>query len=604
MAEVKTTEQTAMGTSVLKKHSISTFSLFLLILTLVAGGYFGIEDMVSSSGPGLAILILLIFPLFWSIPQALYACELGSALPDEGGYYVWVKRAFGEFWGYQVGWWRTISCYVDSAVYVVLAVAYVETFLDMPGWAAYLMKAGIILFFTWINYRGIEEMSKITSALMIFVLATLAVFVVLGIINWQYNPVSPFVPEGQTLGQSLGLGIALAIWIYSGYESMGTMAGEITNPKAITKATLLTIPAVILLYVLPIIFGLASYGNYADWAAEGGVSFVTIAASYGIPGLGLCFLLGAVACNLSLYNSYLASASRGFFVIANDNLSPKVLCKVNKKHGTPHIAIFSMTIVNLVLVCFDFTSLLIIDVIFFMFAYLVWFLAGIALRIKEPELPRPFKIPGGVGFLITITIAPIIICVTAFFTNGVSYLIGGAAGLLSGPLTYILFKKKYGGIDGVKTLTKGQKKSTALLTAVILVCVAIGGFMYHNQNSAATAYFDTVGPALTDSYAVDEQHYSVGQDSFYLDLTDPDNDNVTAVIWYYQGETSGDIYIGETYDNEVAFAEAAFRQYEKLLYNGDLLMDYASIYNDEYNFYVEYGETYTSPDDIVSYLTE
>ena len=170
----KQTETKLEGSGALKKHTMSTFSLFLLILTLVAGGYFGIEDMVPASGPGFAILILLIFPLFWSIPQALYACELGSALPEEGGYYVWVKRAFGEFWGYQVGWWRTISCYVDSAVYVVLAVAYITTFIDIPGWSAYLLKAGIILFFTWINYRGIEEMSKITSGLMIFVLGTLA----------------------------------------------------------------------------------------------------------------------------------------------------------------------------------------------------------------------------------------------------------------------------------------------------------------------------------------------------------------------------------------------------------------------------------------------
>lgn len=314
--------------------------------------------------------------------------------------------------------------------------------------------------------------------------------------------------------------------------------------------------------------------------------------------------IGAVACNLSLYNSYLASASRGFFVIADDNLSPKALCKVNKKHGTPHIAIFSMTIVNLVLVCFDFTSLLIIDVIFFMFAYLIWFLAGIALRIKEPELPRPFKIPGGTVFLIIITIAPILICVTAFFTNGVSYLIGGAAGLLSGPLTYIVFKKKYGGIDGVKTLSQKQKRSTALLTAVILVCVVIGGFMFHHQYTGATAYFDSVSPELKSGYQVEGRHYSIGEDSFYLALSDDDSDLVTAVLWYYQGETSGDIYIGETFHDEEAFAVAAFAQYEKQMSHGELLMDYTLIYSDDYSFYAAYGETYNSPEAIVGYLTE
>ncbi|MEG1497246.1 MAG: APC family permease [Clostridiales bacterium] len=583
-----------------KKAKMSTLSLFFMVFCLVAGGYFGLEDMVSSCGPGLAMLLILIFPFIWAIPQALYACELGSAIPDEGGIYVWVKRAFGEFWGYQVGWWRTIACYIDSAVYIVLAVAYINTFIDMSGWQSYVLKAGIILLFTYINYRGIEEVGKITTALILFVFATLAVFVVLGIANWNFNPFVPFLPQGQTLIQSLGLGIAIGVWCFCGYESIGTMAGEIDNPKGITKATLLTIPVVVLVYLLPIIFGLASYGNYADWAAEGGVSFVTIAASYGIPGIGLFFVLGAVATNLSVYNSYMASASRGFFVLSEDNLAPKLFCKINKKRGTPLNAILSMTVVNLVLVLFDFTTLVVVEVLIFMFYYLLWFLAGIALRIKEPNLERPFKIPGGLGFLIFITIAPILLCFITFFTNGASYLFIGCLGLLSGPVSYFIFKKLYGGINRVKKLSTSDKKGTVIIAVFVIFCMIISYFMYTNQSNKAGEYLNDVTPTLSQHYNVSEKSYNLSEDAFYSTLTDNANDDFNASIWFYKGSSWGDVYIGGNYKNESAFADAAFKQYEQMTANNKLLMDSITIYNDKYTFYAEYGEAYNSIEEVAA----
>ncbi len=593
------------GATTLKKHKMSLLSVFLLIFCLVSGGYFGIEDMVSASGPGLTILILLLFPLFWSIPQALIASELGSAIPEEGGYYKWVQRAFGEFWGFQVGWWRTLSCYVDSTLYVVLSVGYISAFVDLTGWQGYLLKAIIILVFTWINYRGIQEVGRITTILMLFVLATLVIFIILGAINWQYNPVLPFIPEGQTVFSSLGLGTAIAIWIYSGYESMGTMAGELENPQIIPKATLLTIPAVIAVYVLPIIFGMASYGNYAEWSADTGVSFVTIAASYGIPGLAFIFTLGAVACNLSLYNSYLASSSRGFFVIAEDRLSPPILCKVNKKHGTPHIAILSMTVINLILVQFGFATLVVIDVILFMFAYLIWFLAAIALRVQEPDLPRPFKIPFGVKGMILMTIAPAIICVTAFFTNGTSYLIGGSIGLLSGPIAYIIFKKRYGGLDQTKKISPRTRSHAVLLSVTILLSLGIGVFLLVNTAKDATASFDGLYDTyLAESYERLGESYDFEQDSFVLRLDEKSIDNDTSLVWYYQDEISGDFYLGNAYADEAAFAQDAYIVYQKTVGADEgEYFSYISVYSDAYEFYAEAGDLYANPDEIYESLT-
>ncbi|SDX32801.1 APC family permease [Eubacterium barkeri] len=587
----------------LKKHRMSLMSMFLLIFCLVSGGYFGVEDMISSSGPGLAILLIIIFPLIWSLPAALYACEMGSAIPDEGGYYVWVKRVFGEFWGFQVGWWRTLSCYVDSTVYVVLAIAYIDSFLPLAYWQAILLKVAVILFFTYINLRGIEEVSKITNALMFFMLITLVAFVIFGIINWQYNPFIPFVPKGQSIGQSIGLGVAVAMWIFSGYESMSTMSGEVENVEIIPKATLLTIPATILIYLIPLIFGLASYGNYADWAAEGGVSFVTIAMSYGVPFLGLFIMLGAAASNLSLYNSYLASASRGLYVIAEDNLAPKFFCKVNKKFGTPHIAIFAMALINIALVPFGFEALVVIDVILFMMCYVVWFISGVALRIKEPDLDRPFKIPGGVPVMVGIIVIPLCLCVIAMFTNGANSLILGSIALLTGPIAYVIFKKMYGGMNHSKKLAKSDLISTVVLIVIIGICMTTGIVMYRNMANNTAEVLSEIRPLLEERFNVGTPHYSMEDDTFYIALEDKAHAETQAQIYVYDGNFSGDVVLSENYADEQAFAESAFQEYGEFVDgNGDLIVDDLDIYNNQYEFYVESGNPVQKVQDVYDRL--
>ena len=588
--------------AVLKKHKMSTFSVFLMVFCLVAGGYFGMEDMVSGTGPGLTILILIIFPFLWSIPQALIASELGSAIPAEGGYYVWVQRAFGEFWGFQVGWWRTISCYVDTTLYIILAVAYIDAFLPLGTAGSIIAKVVVVVVFTVINILGIQEVARITTILMIFVLATLVVFVIFGAANWEFSPVSPFIPDGQGFSASLGFGIAFCIWVYSGYESMGTMSGELENPQIIPKATMMTIPVVTIVYILPIIFGLASYGEYESWSVDNGVSFVTIMASYGIPGLTLVFTLGAIACNISLYNSYLASGSRGFYVLAEDKLAPMGLAKVNKKFGTPHVAIISMAVVNLFLAQYGFATLLVIDVVLFMFAYLIWFLAAIALRIKEPDLERPFKIPFGTKGIIAMTVVPAIICVTALFTNGLNYLIGGSLALLSGPVVYVIWKKMYGGLDNNKSIAPAHKKGVAFLSILIAACLVIGFIMLNFERAGANEGFDGIyRGSVSSNYESSPGKYIIPEDSFAMDLYDVGAEDADTRVWYYYGDLTGDIYLYDRFSDEEEFSKRAYTIYQRFEGSGLSQID---IYNDDYYFTAYDGDEYGSSRDILDYLLE
>ena len=101
----KATEEHAVAAEAKKlKRELTLLPLFGLIYFTVCGGSFGAEPMVGWSGPGLAILLFFLTPLFFSIPNMLMVREMQSMMPVEGGYYHWLKKAFGPFVGFMGGW--------------------------------------------------------------------------------------------------------------------------------------------------------------------------------------------------------------------------------------------------------------------------------------------------------------------------------------------------------------------------------------------------------------------------------------------------------------------------------------------------------------------
>src|ERR1700723_2619762 len=95
---------------------------------MVAGGPYGLEDIVQKTGYRATLLILLITPLLWSLPTALMVSELASAIPEEGGFYIWVRRGMGRFWGYQETWLTLTGSVFEMALYPTLFVDYLGRF--------------------------------------------------------------------------------------------------------------------------------------------------------------------------------------------------------------------------------------------------------------------------------------------------------------------------------------------------------------------------------------------------------------------------------------------------------------------------------------------
>jgi len=113
---------------------------------MVSGGPYGIEDILSA-GYGTGLLILLALPLIWSLPTALMIGELAAAIPAEGGFYVWVRRGLGPFWGYQESWLSLTASIFDMALYPSIFVLYLGKFNPAltDGWHGYALKLAVVV---------------------------------------------------------------------------------------------------------------------------------------------------------------------------------------------------------------------------------------------------------------------------------------------------------------------------------------------------------------------------------------------------------------------------------------------------------------------------
>ena len=219
----------------LKRSNIRLITVFFMIYILVSGGSFGIEDMVSSSGPGLTILLLVLLPVFWSLPMALVASELGSALPGEGGFYVLGATRARRLLGLSDG---LVVVAVDLRRLVRLHRAGRRLPEELDALRPVLVLRDLLgdhrSCSRLVNIYGVQLVALGSSLFSVLIIAPFVVLIVVGLAKWQFDPLTPFTPPGVPFfgtNGALGLGLAIGVWMYSGYESMSTLSGEIRNPQ-------------------------------------------------------------------------------------------------------------------------------------------------------------------------------------------------------------------------------------------------------------------------------------------------------------------------------------------------------------------------------------
>ena len=440
-----TDSPTASTSSTLRKASL--FYLVFVMFSYTTGGPFGLEDMVTTSGPGMTLIYLLVLPFFWCIPVSLASAELTSIMPVEGGFYRWTRAAFGDFWGFLAGWWNWSASFLLGGAYAVLFTDYlVYYFPHMTLWEHWLISVALIAMLTWINVRGIQMVGQVATALEIFIFIPIAIMVVLGLAHWRQNPFHPWVVPHQATFKIFGVGLALGLWLYSGYEQLSTVAEEVENPqRAYPRALALVVPLSIAAYFLPTLAGLASAGHWQDWHTGYFSEAATMIGGvvHGGPWLGTWMTLAAMVGNVALLNSTILTTTRMPFAMAEDRYLPAALTRKHPRYGTPWLAIVVSCAIYALLAWQSLGQLISVYIWLRSATTVLTVLSAWKLRRMQPGLKRSFLVPGGRMGLLYVVGAPVVMAIVALLGSDKFALIGGAIGIVAGPAVYAVSRSRF-----------------------------------------------------------------------------------------------------------------------------------------------------------------
>jgi amino acid transporter len=418
------------------RRELGLLSLAAVVFFNVSGGPYGVEDAVSTFGPGLTLLLLALTPVLWSLPVALAMAELAAAMPDEGGYVTWVRRAFGPFWAFQVGWWSWIDSFVDVAVYPALFVEYLRFWYPaMAPLDRWLLAVLFIFALTALNVLGVRPTGQATVALSVVALLPIGILVVIGFASAVQVPWRPLVAEGQSLGAGLGVGLAVVMWNYSGWDTPSTCLGETKAPEhAFRRALFLALPVIAAAYLLPVGAVLAT--GATDWSEWKTGALPALAGAVGGAWLGHAVAVGAVVSAAGLFLTLLLTNSRLPYVLARDGLMPAGLAAVHPRFGTPWVAVVVSAVLYAAFAVFSFKELIVLNVWLYSISLLVELAAFVTLRVREPGMTRPWRVPGGFATALVVAGVPAGLSLLAMATAGWLNTLAGVAAALTGPAVY------------------------------------------------------------------------------------------------------------------------------------------------------------------------
>jgi len=402
MQPESTTDLESGKTVNLWKSILFTICSILVLDTFVAPAIIGVSS----------ITIWIITAIVFFIPYGLISAELGSTYPDDGGIYVWVKKAFGEAQAVLVGWyyWVNVAFWMPA---VFVAFAYWFSYAFAPN-ASPWMLAGLATLMcwaiVWIGVRGVELSVTVSNIAAIAKVAVLVIFGTMGVVyGFKYGlannfDLKAFVPSFGNTTQY----IAAIVYNFMGFELIGSIGSKIKNPgKTIPKMTIISGGIITALYV---------FGTFGILAAIPAGQVDTVDGFfYALQ--ELCRVCGPLATPvfyvvISVALLTLVANMVAWTLGANEVLSAAELDKRsallahrNKKHDTPDNLYYIMGIISTLLIVLNFAmsgdantifwTILSFSFVIFLLPYMWMFLAAVKLRYSDAETPRLYSVPGG-----------------------------------------------------------------------------------------------------------------------------------------------------------------------------------------------------------------
>ena len=378
--------------------------------------------------------------------------ELSSSLPAEGGYYAWVRRGLGNFWGFQEAWLSLAASIFDMAIYPTLFVFYLKQMSPWFGSGSHAVMAGLFVVVTCAilnvagNSRGRNHFA-------------LAVLLSVGAVcddcgdgtvqSWSFRECGG---HGAAEATGLGLlgGVLVAMWNYMGWDNASTIAQEVERPqRTYPKAMIAAVVLVSLTYILPFLavyftgIPASTFGAEGAWATVAGLMGGKI---LGFEWLRFLIVIGGMMSAFGMFNALVMSYSRLPLAMARDGMLPKVFAKTTAKTQAPWVAILVCASCWALCLGLKFEKLVTLDIMLYGASLMLEFVTLVVLRIREPELKREFRVPGGLVGAISCGIFPLLLMSLAMVKSesetilGINGLVFGLIIMAGGVVLYAATK--------------------------------------------------------------------------------------------------------------------------------------------------------------------
>ena len=309
---------------------------------MVSGGPYGLEDIVGHAGYLRALLLLAIVPLIWSLPTALMIGELASAIPEEGGFYRWVSRAFGPFWGFQEAWLSLSASVFDMAIYPALAVAYLGQLsanLTAGHRGLFWSLAIVLICIAW-NLRGAHSVGQGSLGMFALLLTPFLGIIIYGAFHAASAPFGPrnlaAIGEG-----NMTTALLFVLWNCMGWDNASTIAREVKDPRRNYIRAMIGAVALVTISYDSSYRDRGDDGNSGDLVCDRGVGRCgsrTLGGPMVGPILAIGVVVGGAITGVAMFNALTLSYARVPAAMARDGMLPKQFAR-HMDNGVPWVAV-------------------------------------------------------------------------------------------------------------------------------------------------------------------------------------------------------------------------------------------------------------------------
>ena len=420
--------------------------------------------------------------MLFALPTAMMTAEAATAFPVTGGQVVWVSMACGQHIGGHNGYWVWLTNLLDAAVYPQMLAKYLASMLHMlhsgnvSDSALQTFETCVCLVvvaaFCAVNLVGLDCVAATQSVAFALSLMPCVLFASLGLPDIQLGHL--MASDGMI---DLPLLLSWTIWLYSGFSSLGAMAGEVERPqRTYPLVVMLLLPLVVALNIVPFAVAISLDGDHSHFKAG---YFATLARRLAGPWLQLLFVAGANISLLGLYHSQVLAAERALDALASQSFrgvlpsfAAAALATSQDAHDEPVRTRAEETASNDALhaeaarapsdpptrvkwidlpigrsarlwllssgggaavpraniltnaACaavltrlLQYDALIEVEMMLYAASSILFLYSFVALRYQQPEILRPFRLPGGLCAICLYSAFPLLICLSVIVVN-------------------------------------------------------------------------------------------------------------------------------------------------------------------------------------------